>query len=92
MQVSFFLHRKLFPCHEANVPIGPGNSVGRTGLLFTIGLAAIVPYLGVRLSLAINGALLIRIGGLSLVIAGLSALPPIRQIADLDPALVFKGK
>jgi hypothetical protein len=33
-----------------------------------------------------------RVGGLSIVIAGLSAMLPIKQIAGLDPAMVFRGK
>ena len=62
------------------------------GLIITLALSAIVPYLGANLSLFINSASLLRVGGLSIVIAGLSAMLPIKQIARLDPALVFRGK
>ena len=74
---------------QALISVGLGFTLG---LLITIGLSAIVPYLGVSLSLQINGASLMRVGGLSIVIAGLSAMLPIKQIARLDPALVFRGK
>jgi putative ABC transport system permease protein len=74
---------------QALISVGLGFALG---LLITIGLSAIVPYLGVSLSLQINGASLIRVGSLSILIAGLAAMLPIRQIVRLDPALVFRGK
>jgi len=74
---------------QALISVGLGFALG---LLITIGLSAIVPYLGVSLSLQINGASLTRVGSLSILIAGLSAMLPIKQIAGLDPALVFRGK
>jgi len=43
------------------------------------------------MALQISSASLLKVGIVSLVIATLSALLPIRQIAGLDPALVFKG-
>jgi putative ABC transport system permease protein len=74
---------------QALISVGLGFALG---LIITLALSAIVPYLGVSLSLQINGASLIRVGGLSIVIAGLSAVLPIKQITRLDPALVFRGK
>ncbi|HSD85697.1 MAG TPA: ABC transporter permease, partial [Anaerolineae bacterium] len=74
---------------QALISVGLGFAVG---LLITLVLAAIVPSLGVSLSLQINGASVLRVGGLSILIAGLSAMLPIKQIAGLDPALVFRGK
>lgn len=74
---------------QALISVGLGFALG---LLITLALSAIVPYLGVSLSLQINGTALMRVGGLSIVIAGLSAMLPIQQIARLDPALVFRGK
>jgi len=50
-----------------------------------------LPNLASTLTLQISGASLLKVGMASLVIAALSALLPIRQIAGLDPALVFKG-
>ncbi len=53
---------------QALISVGLGFVLG---LLITLALSAIVPYLEVSLSLQINGASLIRVGGLSIVIAGL---------------------
>ncbi len=60
-------------------------------LAITLLLALLVPALGFNLALQVSGASLLQVGGLSLLIAALSALLPIRQIAGLDPAMVFKG-
>lgn len=62
------------------------------GLAFTLLLSAALPRLAVNLSLVVSGASLLKVAGVSLVIAGLAAVLPIRQIAGLDPALVFRGK
>lgn len=62
------------------------------GLTFTLLLSVVVPTLGINLALQISGASLLKVGSLSLVIAGLSAILPIKQIAGLDPAMVFRGK
>ena len=62
------------------------------GLLFTWLLSAAVPYLSPSLSLRVSSASLFKVGGLSVIIAMLSAALPIKQIAGLDPALVFRGK
>lgn len=61
------------------------------GLTITLLLAAAVPRLGTNLALAVGAASLAKVGLASLASAGLAALLPIRQIAGLDPALVFKG-
>jgi len=53
-------------------------------------LSGIIPRLGLTLSLEISQASLLKVGGTSLVIAALSAILPIRQIAGLDPAIVFR--
>jgi putative ABC transport system permease protein len=60
-------------------------------LTITFLLSVVVPSLVSTLTLQISGASLLKVGIASLVIAALSALLPIRQIAGLDPALVFKG-
>lgn len=62
------------------------------GVVFTWLLSAIIPRLGLNLTLIINGVSLLKVGAVSLVIAGFSALLPIQQIAGLDPAMVFRGK
>jgi ABC-type antimicrobial peptide transport system permease subunit len=63
-----------------------------TGLAITLLLSAIVPRLGLSMVLEISGASLIKVGGFSLVIAWISAILPIKQIAGLDPAMVFRGR
>jgi putative ABC transport system permease protein len=60
-------------------------------LAFTFLLSVALPNLASTLTLQISGASLLKVGIASLVVAALSALLPIRQIADLDPAIVFKG-
>jgi putative ABC transport system permease protein len=61
------------------------------GLVFTLVLTAIVPALGSNLPLQVGAASLVKVGGVSLAIAALAAMLPIRQIAGLDPATVFRG-
>lgn len=70
-----------------SVIIGFGVGVG-----FTLLLSNFIPRLGLNLALEISSASLLKVGAVSLVIAGFSALLPIRQIAGLDPAMVFRGK
>jgi putative ABC transport system permease protein len=53
---------------------------------------AVVSRLGLSMVLAVSGASLLKVGSVSLVIAGMAAILPIRQIAGLDPAMVFRGK
>lgn len=60
-------------------------------LTITLLLSVVIPNLGSTLVLQISGASLLKVGIVSLVLAALSALLPIRQIAGLDPAVVFKG-
>jgi putative ABC transport system permease protein len=60
-------------------------------LAFTFLLSVTLPNLASTLTLQISGPSLLKVGIASLVIAALSALLPIRQIAGLDPAMVFKG-
>ncbi len=55
-------------------------------------ITAIVPRLGLSMVLAVSGASLLKVGSVSLVIAGMAAILPIRQIAGLDPAMVFRGR
>lgn len=62
-----------------------------TGLAFTLLLAAAVPLVAPELALAVTVASVAKAGGLSLAIAGLASVLPIRQIAGMDPAIVFRG-
>ena len=61
------------------------------GVLFTWALAVIIPLVGINLTLIISGISLVKVGILSVLIGGISALLPIRQISKLDPVMVFKG-
>lgn len=62
------------------------------GLVLTLLLTLAIPRLTTNLALAISGASLLKVAVLALFIAGLAALLPIRQIAGLDPAAVFRGQ
>lgn len=62
------------------------------GLALTMALALVVPSVGGAIALDVRATSLLKVGTVSLVIAGLSAILPIWQIARLDPARVFKGR
>jgi putative ABC transport system permease protein len=62
------------------------------GLFVTVLLTLLVPIFGSNLVLEVSGASLVKVGSSSLVIAMISAMLPIRQIAGLDPAMVFRGR
>jgi putative ABC transport system permease protein len=61
-----------------------------TAIAITAGLSLLLPLVGSTVTLALGGGSLLRTLVASLVIAGLSALLPIRLIAGLDPAMVFR--
>jgi putative ABC transport system permease protein len=61
------------------------------GLAITLVLSVIVPRLGLDVELQVSGASLLKVGIVSLIIAGASAILPIKQVAGLDPAMVFRG-
>jgi ABC-type lipoprotein release transport system permease subunit len=44
-----------------------------------------------NLPLQVGAGSLLKVGTMSLIIAALAAVLPIRQIAGLDPATVFRG-
>jgi putative ABC transport system permease protein len=60
------------------------------GLAFTGLLAFVVPRTGLNLELSIGTASLAKVGLFSIVIAGLAAILPIRQVSGVDPAIVFR--
>jgi putative ABC transport system permease protein len=62
------------------------------GLALTLLLAVVIPIFGSNLALEVSRASLLKVGSVSLVIATVSAMLPIRQIAGLDPAMVFRGR
>jgi putative ABC transport system permease protein len=55
-------------------------------------LTLTIPFIDLALTVVINPSSLIKVALVSLLLAGLSAIIPIRQIAHLDPAMVFRGK
>jgi putative ABC transport system permease protein len=81
------LYRAVLAQAVLSVVFGFGLS-----LAITVLLAAIVTRLGLSMVLEISALSLLKVGSLSLVIAGIAAILPIRQIAGLDPAMVFRGK
>lgn len=57
---------------------------------FTSLLVLVVPLAGLGLALSISPASLVKVGLFALVIAGLAAILPVRQVSSLDPAVVFR--
>ena len=51
-----------------------------------------IRFADMALSLVVSPISLVKVGAVSLLLAGLAAMIPIRQIAGLDPAIVFRGK
>lgn len=62
------------------------------GFAFTFLLSALVPRLSVPIAMDITIESLTKVGSISFVIAALSAILPIKQIASLDPAIVLRGR
>lgn len=60
------------------------------GVAFTGVLGLVVPRTGLELELSITVASLTKVGAVAAVIAGCAAMLPIRDIAGLDPAVVFR--
>ena len=60
------------------------------GLAFTELISLAVAQTDLNLDLAISAASIAKVGLFAAVIAGLAAILPIRQIAGLDPAVVFR--
>ena len=74
---------------QALISVGIGFALA---IGFTLALAAIVPYTGLNLFLQMRSAAVLKVAVTATVIAGVSAVLPIVQIAGLDPAMVFRGK
>lgn len=81
------LYRTVLAHALLSVALGLG-----VGLALTLLLSAVLPRLGTSLVLVVSGTSLLKAVGVSLAIAALAAILPIRQIARLDPAIVFRGK
>jgi putative ABC transport system permease protein len=74
---------------QALMSVGLGFALG---YVLTLGLALVMPYVASNVTLDVLPTSLFRVGVFSLIIASVSALLPIWQIARLDPAQVFKGQ
>ena len=81
------LYRSVLVQAYASVGLGLVAAVA-----VALALAAVVPRLSPGLELALGTGSLLKVIGESLIIAGISALLPIRQIAGLDPAMVYRRK
>ncbi len=60
------------------------------GVAFTSVLGFVVPRIGLDLAPSITVASLVKVGVVAAVIAAAAAVLPIREIAGLDPAVVFR--
>lgn len=80
------LYRAVLWQAAISVVLGFGLAVGATLLLAT-GLPRLEP----NLALELTGQSLLKVSAAALLIAGVAALLPIRQITALDPAQVFRG-
>jgi putative ABC transport system permease protein len=60
-------------------------------IMVTLALSVLLPRLGSNVTLAVGGTSLVKALVASLIIAGLAAGLPIKRIAGLDPAAVFRG-
>ena len=83
---SSFLYRVVLTQTLISVVIGLVLA-----LLFTLLMSAIVSLLDVKLTLQVSPASLLKVSTVSLLIAGLAAVLPVKQIAQLEPAAVFRG-
>lgn len=74
---------------QAAVSVGLGLALAvALALLLTV----VVPQVASTLALSVDSGSVLKTGAVSLTIAGLAALLPIRQIAGLDPAAVFRRR
>ena len=61
-----------------------------TGVVFTAVVGLAVSQTELNLQLAITPGSLVKVAAFAMVIAGLAAVVPIRQVASVDPAVVFQ--
>jgi putative ABC transport system permease protein len=80
-----FLYRVVLTQAVLSVLIGFAVGVALTSVL-----GFVVPRTGLDLELSITVASLAKVGAVAAVIAGCAAVLPIRDIAGLDPAVVFR--
>jgi putative ABC transport system permease protein len=74
---------------QAGISVGLGFGVA---LALTAGLTGLAPRLSSNLAMEIVPGSLMKVAAMALIDAGVSAILPIRQIAGLDPASVFRRR
>jgi putative ABC transport system permease protein len=79
------LYRVVLAQAVLSVALGFVVALAVTGLLVLV-----VPLAGLDLELSISPASLAKVGLFALVIAGLAAILPVRQVSSVDPAIVFR--
>lgn len=79
------LYRVVLAQAVLSIAVGFAVALAFTGLL-----ALVVPRAGLDLELSISVASLAKVGLFAAIIAGLAAILPIRQVAGVDPAVVFR--
>ena len=72
---------------QAAISVAVGLAIG---LAFTALLAFAIGRTDLNLELAITTSSLVKVGLFAAIIAGLAAILPIRQVAGVDPAVVFR--
>lgn len=80
-----FLYRVVLAQAVLSVAVGFAVGVAVTGAL-----GLVVPRIGLDLALSITVPSLVKVGVVAAVIAAAAAVLPIREIAGLDPAIVFR--
>ena len=61
-----------------------------TAVVFTSAVAAVVHAVGLPLALVIDVSSLLKVAAFGAVIAAIASILPIRQVASIDPAVVFR--
>lgn len=79
------LYRVVLAQAAASVAVGFA-----IGVVFTALLGVAIGQTDLNLELAITSGSLVKVGAFSATIAGIAALLPIRQVAGVDPAVVFR--
>lgn len=72
---------------QAALSVAVGFAIG---VVFTALLGVAIGQTDLNLELAITSGSLVKVGAFSATIAGIAALLPIRQVAGVDPAVVFR--
>lgn len=80
-----FLYGLVLSQAALSVVLGFAAALG-----FTAILAAVMPWTGVPLSLSITTDSLAKVAAFGTIIAGAGAILPVKRVAGIDPAIVFR--